>query len=61
MFNTKWSWKYNKYSNIGRYYRIANTTFGEGKGVVISENGPMTWIVYDINRIQINGTILYKE
>ncbi len=42
-------------------YKTHNTTFGEGKGVMISENGQMApWIGYDLGQIQNNGTIIYK-
>ncbi len=42
-------------------YRTANTTYGEGEGIISSENGQMApWIGYDIGQIQSNGTISYK-
>ncbi len=42
-------------------YRTYNTIYGEGKGIIFSENGQMApWIGYDIGQIQSNGTISYK-
>ncbi len=43
-------------------YRTSNTTFGEGKGIMISADGQMApWIGYGIGQIQDNDTTLYKD
>ncbi len=43
-------------------YRTSNIIYGEGKGIMISENGQMApWIGYGVGQLQNNGTILFKD
>lgn len=64
------SMEHGKLSSIGNVtniqtwidtYRTSNIVYGEGKGVIFSENGQMApWIGFDIGQIQNNGTAIYK-
>jgi hypothetical protein len=41
--------------------RTPKVTYGEGKGVMITDNGQRaTWTGYDIGQLQNNGSIIYK-
>jgi hypothetical protein len=41
--------------------RTPKVTYGEGKGVIITDNGQRaTWTGYDIGQLQNNGSIVYK-
>lgn len=41
--------------------RTPNVTYGEGKGVMITDDGQRaTWTGYDIGEMQNNGSIIYK-
>lgn len=42
-------------------YKTHNTTFGEGKGVMVSKNGMASWIGYGTGQIQNNSSILVKD